>query len=217
MFEILSDRNFKLKETVMVNKVFRLIAAAFLSTMTLTGCVSTGAYNGFSSDAMRMLVVWRSDHKPLTTEQYILIQDEATFCHITFANQLTSAGEAIFTDGALGTVANAVSVGNAAHAAFGAAAEVSQYATYGGGAASLPNGLAGAKGWSYAMVTAVGMCTETDLRDLEKFTGNPAYVGLHAAYVPVRSKNATNKPASGVVQNWTGPTAGSTTRTSTGS
>lgn len=161
-----------------------------------------------------MVVVWRSDHKKLTPAQYEAVAEEANFCHLTFDKQLSSPGEAIFTDAALGTVANAISVGNAAHDALGASAKA--YGQYGGEAASLPNGLAGAKGWSYAMVSDVGMCAEANLRDGDK-DGNPILHGVHVGYALVRTRNATNKPAPGVVENWTGPTAGSTAQTPSGS
>lgn len=178
----------------------------------LTACASMpGPFNGNGSDVMCMIIIYRTDHKPLTKEQYTAVTKIAKEMGVQINWQLTGPFEAAASSG--GAYALAGLGGGASQGMFypgamtGAAAGYSAV-TYGLG--GVVNGLVTA---SYAKTYAVAQATEMAMRDAETDMDDGAKI-LHRVHVVgafVRSRNTSNSPAPELAKrmpDWHGPTAG---------
>ena len=194
-------------------KILRLIA--ILASITLLGACSTvpGPFNGLGNDEMSMLIIYRTDSRPLTKAEYDAVGVEAKKMGIRIGWQLSSAFEAGASSGGAYGVAGAA--GGATQGHFYEGAMVGAAAGYTGAVYGLGGVVNGVMNASYANVYAVAQATETALRDEER-DGKKEFRRIHVVAAFVRSKNAEGSPAPELAKrmspNWRGPVSGTPAR-----
>lgn len=184
-----------------------LFLLAILASVVLSGCaVAPGIFNGLSDDGMAMLVIYRTDNKALSKEQYDKVVVVAKQMGITIGWQLSSAFEAGATGGAAFGAAGAL--GGSTQSYFYSGASAGAAAGYTGvvyGLGGIVNGMVTA---SYANIHALEAAVEMALRDAEKYDGAKNFQRIHVVGAYVRSRNKSGEPAPNLVPDYHGPIAG---------
>ena len=139
----------------------------------LSGC-ATGQLNGTSNDMMTMMVVYRTDDKLLTSEQYSAVVEVAKKMGARVGLQLSSAAEAGLTAGFYGALFGSFDASGNSYGGVGIFGGVATY--------------------SWAKVYAVSEATEQALRD-EQADGKDVFRRIHVSPSFVRSLNTEQAPA----------------------
>lgn len=200
-----------------MTKMKRIVRGLVLGAIALTiaACgTMPGPFNGLGSDYMTMLVIYRTDHQPLTYTQYLAVQDVAKEMHMTLAGrQLSGPLEAGLTSGGAGAAAGAA--GGATQGLFYAGAMAGPAAGYTAAVYGLGYVVNGLQSYSYAQVFAQAQMVETTIRDREKYDHAGIFARLHVVGAFVRSRNNINSPAPGLrkqMPDFTGPISGTVTK-----
>lgn len=159
------------------------------SVAMLSGCSTMpGTFNGLGEDPMSMLVVYRTDKKPITKEQYVSVvavaQEASNQVGLQLSSSLEAAISSGFPFGIAGAGGGALEGGLAAGAA--------------GTAGFLGGVVSGLQNASYANVWLVADITEVTLRDREA-SGEKMLKGLHVSAAFIRTGNTVAEPARGVL------------------
>ena len=181
----------------MLKKHLRGIALglAAMAALAVAGCgTMMGPFNGLGSDYMTLLVVYRTDNKPLTYEQYQAVQEVAAEDHLILKGQLSSPFEAMGAAGAAGAAAGAA--GGASQGIFYEGAMAGAAAGYTATVYGLGYVVNGAMSYSYGRAFDEAQMVETTIRDREKYDKQKVFARVHVVAAFVRSLNNINDPAS---------------------
>lgn len=169
-----------------------LLAAILATSSLLGGCGSVpGVFNGLGGDPMSKLIVYRTDGKPLSIEQYRAVVEVVRYVQAQLDLQLTSRSESALSSalpfGTTGVVGGAIEGGVIPMSA-------------GGATGFLGGAFGGLLTDSYARVWAIGGPTEYTLRDREA-RGEKVFESVHVEAAFIRSRNTSAAPAPGLVGN----------------
>lgn len=190
-----------------------LYSIAIVAMLGLTACGTTngltppGVFNGLGDDVMAKILIYRTDPKPFTQEQYNAIAAKAKKMGIVIDSQLSSAFEAGAASG--GAYMGAGAAGGATQGLFYPGALVGAAVGYTGAVYGFGGVISGIITASYAQVYAVAAATETALRDAERYDGKEGKIfhRIHVVAAFIRSRNNENDPAPKLAKemNWHGP------------
>lgn len=189
-------------------RVLHMLAIVAMLGLTACGAMSTtppGVFNGLGDDAMAKIVIYRTDDKPFTRDQYNAIAAKAKKMGVVIDSQLSSAFESGAASGGAYGVAGAV--GGATQGLFYSGALVGAAAGYTGTVYGLGGVISGLVTASYAQVYAVAAATEMALRDAERYDGKKIFHRVHVVAAFIRSRNNEGDPAPKLAKqmNWHGP------------
>jgi hypothetical protein len=184
-----------MEDSMSLRNVLRTAALtlALASGALLSGCASGGGiFNGLSSDVMSMIIIYRSDHKPLTYAQYQAVQGVAKEMGITLTGQLTSPFKAMATGGLAYAAAGAA--GGSTQALFYPGALAGAAAGYSAAVYGMGGVVTGATTYSYGKDYDVADMTEKTMRDRED-DGENVFHHIHVSAAFVESTNREDLPA----------------------
>lgn len=191
-----------------------LVFGAMASLAACAGPVSgPGMFNGLGSDYMSVLVIYRTDNRPVSWQDYQLVQGIARRMNLTLMGQLSTAFEAAGSGMLAYGMAGAA--GGAAQGAFYAGAAPAGAAVSGlvyafGGAVT------GATTFAYGRDFDLSQMVETSLRDAARHDHLVEAERLHVVAGFVRTLNQVNSPAASLrkeMPDFHGPIAGSASPT----
>lgn len=167
-----------------MRNTFGLIAMGAIVAL-LEGCASVpGNFNGLGKDPMGTLVVYRTDGKKITSEQYQAVVEVAQEMQTQLEPQLSPTFESASFSGLLYGIAGA----SGGIIDGGITAGVT-------GTASLLGGVVnGLQNVSFAKVWIIAASTENAIRDKEA-AGEEIFRRIHVEAAFVRSKNSTEFPS----------------------
>ncbi len=183
-----------------------------LAVIASVGCSTVGGpFNGLGGDEMTMLVIYRTDDKPLTKEQYDAVGIVAKKMGVQIGWQLSSSFESAAMSGLAYGAAG--TIGGATQGLFYDGVLVPAAAGFTGAVYGLGGAVNGLVTASYANVYAVAAATEVAMRDEERYSPRNAknFERVHVVAAFIRSRNNAGAPAPGLTErmpNWHGPVSG---------